>query len=648
MTRDTALERLNLNPDATTAEVDRAYEELYNDFQLRIQNAPTPKLRERFEERLSEVEEAYAILRGEAGDDDLPASGPVDAEASRSETVSSETKGQILVRLSADGRVRVDYGEWTPVAAGSGMVLSARPGEHVVDAETEDGRQVEKTVTVEPGRQQILTLSFPPATATEKPEDNEATEGEHATDEHATDEHTTDEHTTDEPEPADPTSDSASSVAPEQDSRTSGSAVAIGVVALLLLVGGAAAYLSGTGDSGNTERDATAQADSLLDVARSLIATGNLTEPDTANALAVLQRVERLDTANTQTLPLRQEIAITYRTRAQQAEKREAWEEARTLYQTMAAVAVEGSPEANMASAGLATVQARIDAPKPEETSTRSTTTRKPARTATTQYRTIFRAAGAGDVDALAAFLEGGTDVNTRRGDGTALHRAAWWGHVEAARFLLDRGANVNSTGNTGLTPLHEAADMGRVDVARLLIERGANVDARDNFYGRTPLLVTPYLDITKLLIESGADVDVQDRKYGNSALHGAGPSHTGDLTLLNLLLEHIDVDVRNNKGRTPLHEAKLNVVARRLLQEGADVNARDEKGNTPLHLAIAGKGLILNGDSEWSIKTVRVLVEAGAAVNARNEDGKTPLSIARERENDRIAAFLVSSGGRE
>jgi len=69
----------------------------------------------------------------------------------------------------------------------------------------------------------------------------------------------------------------------------------------------------------------------------------------------------------------------------------------------------------------------------------------------------------------------------------TPLHDAAAYGHVDVARLLVERGADVNARSNDGWTPLHVAAYKGYLDVARLLVESGADVDARDGV-GRTPL----------------------------------------------------------------------------------------------------------------------------------------------------------------
>ena len=60
----------------------------------------------------------------------------------------------------------------------------------------------------------------------------------------------------------------------------------------------------------------------------------------------------------------------------------------------------------------------------------------------------------------------------------TALHFAAAAGSVDAIAALLDRGANVNALeGVWGQTPLIFAASNNRVDAIKLLLRRGAAVE---------------------------------------------------------------------------------------------------------------------------------------------------------------------------
>jgi ankyrin repeat protein len=99
---------------------------------------------------------------------------------------------------------------------------------------------------------------------------------------------------------------------------------------------------------------------------------------------------------------------------------------------------------------------------------------------------------------------------------------------------LLDRrfpGLDFGSTGGrrlllTGATLLHVAAEFGCVDAARLLLDRGADVNARaavdgDGVGGQTPIFhaVTQFSDrglpMTQCLLERGADLTVHVRLPG-------------------------------------------------------------------------------------------------------------------------------------
>jgi ankyrin repeat protein len=54
-------------------------------------------------------------------------------------------------------------------------------------------------------------------------------------------------------------------------------------------------------------------------------------------------------------------------------------------------------------------------------------------------------------------------------------------GDVEAARLLLDAGADIEARQEDQETPLIRAASFGHVDQVRLLAERGASLTARDS-----------------------------------------------------------------------------------------------------------------------------------------------------------------------
>ena len=113
---------------------------------------------------------------------------------------------------------------------------------------------------------------------------------------------------------------------------------------------------------------------------------------------------------------------------------------------------------------------------------------------------------------------ETGRDINKRfeRFGETALHIAAEKDLLEAAKWLINKGADLEAKDGFGYTPLHWAAEEDSVDVARLLISRGAKVNAKDSDGGWTPLHLTAernFLKMAQLLIDNGANKNIRDNK---------------------------------------------------------------------------------------------------------------------------------------
>ena len=104
----------------------------------------------------------------------------------------------------------------------------------------------------------------------------------------------------------------------------------------------------------------------------------------------------------------------------------------------------------------------------------------------------LHEAAWLGRAETVQALISAaGADPDSysiRRYGGTALHKAARQGHVDAVRALLSAGAdpNVRSTHWYGGTPLHIATWSGDPETIRALIAGGADPNTRDE-YGRTP-----------------------------------------------------------------------------------------------------------------------------------------------------------------
>jgi len=92
----------------------------------------------------------------------------------------------------------------------------------------------------------------------------------------------------------------------------------------------------------------------------------------------------------------------------------------------------------------------------------------------------------------------------------TPLHYAAYFGHLEAARFLLAIGAEVQAVSLDPLRnhPLHAAASTGHAEVVALLLEAGADPNAEQTGQW-TPLhssAAQGHAAIVRMLLDRGAE----------------------------------------------------------------------------------------------------------------------------------------------
>jgi ankyrin repeat protein len=253
-----------------------------------------------------------------------------------------------------------------------------------------------------------------------------------------------------------------------------------------------------------------------------------------------------------------------------------------------------------------------------------------------------------GHVNAARKLIERGADTTAQDNYGeTPLYMALGGGQVDVARMLIEHGADLSAQNNYGWTPLHRALDRRQVDVARMLIERGADLTAQNN-YGQTPLHIASgwgRVDVALMLIECGADVTAQNNNR-QTPLHIA--SDWGHVDVARMLIERgADLTAQNDGGETPLHLASQMGqvdVARMLIERGADLTAQNNDQETPLHLMSASSSWAGISPQKYA-EVAHMLLEHGADVNARNKNGLTPFLLASQGGLAEIIHVLVQHG---
>ncbi|PJZ58412.1 ankyrin repeat domain-containing protein [Leptospira barantonii] len=130
--------------------------------------------------------------------------------------------------------------------------------------------------------------------------------------------------------------------------------------------------------------------------------------------------------------------------------------------------------------------------------------------------RNLFEAAALGDLEETKRIVAASHEtINTLSQDGwSALHLAAYFGHLEIVKFLVSAGADLSLTSKSklsyGNTALHSAVATGKKSIVEILLEKGADANALQNPGAITPLHIAASrsgsIEIIQLLLKKGAD----------------------------------------------------------------------------------------------------------------------------------------------
>ena len=138
----------------------------------------------------------------------------------------------------------------------------------------------------------------------------------------------------------------------------------------------------------------------------------------------------------------------------------------------------------------------------------------------------LMSAVSSNDIEGINFFIKGGTDIinQVNIGGATALHIAARENNFEAAKILVENGADVNIADNEGWTPLMRAALANSPEIVTLLLDNKADANSL-NSEGDSVIIQAANSDCTQcinVLFEKFNFAKLMDLKILQSQLNSA------------------------------------------------------------------------------------------------------------------------------
>lgn len=167
---------------------------------------------------------------------------------------------------------------------------------------------------------------------------------------------------------------------------------------------------------------------------------------------------------------------------------------------------------------------------------------------------------------------------------------AAYEGKTDSVIDLLMDNANINTTGEDGITPLMYAAEKGHLDIVKILLYNKADPNIVP-YSGRTALIsaaIQNQLEIVYYLLLYGADINARDEDGATALIYASGYNL---LYMTEYLLQNrADPKIKTSDSTDALlcatYYGNADMVSL-LLSQKVSPNTADSKGFSPLSVAI-------------------------------------------------------------
>jgi len=225
--------------------------------------------------------------------------------------------------------------------------------------------------------------------------------------------------------------------------------------------------------------------------------------------------------------------------------------------------------------------------------------------------------------------LTAGTDINATDpiGASTPLIVASTFRHSEIAKWLIEKGANVDATNGTGDSALHGAAFLCHPEVVSLLIENEGDVN-RTNKRGETPLD-----SVTRQWNQSLRDLYVG---------MGAILQTDVDIDRIERVRPEVAELLRKNGGR---QNADLDVFTAAMTGHIAIVEKYLAAGNDIEATGPLGCRLLFHAAALGQTDIVKLLIEKVAKLDAQDGEWPTALAVAADFCQREVVELLLENG---
>ena len=143
--------------------------------------------------------------------------------------------------------------------------------------------------------------------------------------------------------------------------------------------------------------------------------------------------------------------------------------------------------------------------------------------------------------------------------------------NTATVEYLLQHGADANSSNKRGFSALMNAAKIGNQNCLSLLIRSGANVNVTEQYNNRTALMfasINGFENCVRILLENGAEVNRVDFERKSAVMYASQLGHEYCVDVLKEF--HADMNMTDYRGRNAQSYSTFKGILQELVSGGS------------------------------------------------------------------------------